>query len=51
MALTEAAIAIIGYFIAVFLLYKFFEKFFKIVFFLLTALVVAALFYFMVKGG
>jgi len=50
MALITVAGVIFLYIAIIFLLYKFFEKFFKIVFFLITALFVVGLLYLMAKG-
>ena len=50
MALITIAGAVIVYLLVIFLLYKFFEKFFKIVFFIITALFVVGLLYLLGKG-
>ncbi len=50
MALITIAGAIVLYIILIFLLYKFIEKFFKIVFFIITALFVIGLLYMISKG-
>ncbi len=50
MALITIAGAIVGYIILIFIIYKLFEKFFKFVFFILTAAFVVGLIYLMNKG-
>lgn len=50
MALITIAGAIVLYIILVFLLYKFIEKFFKILFFIITALFIMGLLYMISKG-
>ena len=50
MTLTTIAVAVILYVLVIFLLYKFIEKFFKVLFFIITALFVIGLLYLMSKG-
>lgn len=50
MALITIAGAVVLYIILIFLLYKFIEKFFKIVFFIITVLFIIGLLYMISKG-
>ena len=50
MPLTTIAVVVIVYLVLMFLLNRLFEKFFKIMFFLITALFIVGLIYIMTKG-